>query len=220
VKDPKMKLNKVYKVCKDMKVCGKPDKNKESFMDGCGQKQPKLRKKGMNIRAEFPQDKDEEVMGDNKKDMTPADCLKILGMISFDDAEFLGFDGRSSKPEWLIITRLPVAPPPVRPSVTMGSNIRQEDDLTHQYQQILKANNQLKHNLNTANHIVSENVQLLQFYCATLIDNEQAGNMVSRHKSGGKAIKALRSRLKGKEGRLRGNLMGKRVDFSARTVIT
>jgi DNA-directed RNA polymerase II subunit RPB1 len=53
-----------------------------------------------------------------------------------------------------------------------------------------------------------------------LIDNEQAGNMVSRHKSGGKAIKAIRSRLKGKEGRLRGNLMGKRVDFSARTVIT
>lgn len=53
-----------------------------------------------------------------------------------------------------------------------------------------------------------------------MIDNEQAGNMVSRHKSGGRAIKALRARLKGKEGRLRGNLMGKRVDFSARTVIT
>lgn len=102
----------------------------------------------------------------------------------------------------------------------MGSNQRQEDDLTHQYLQILKTNNELKNNLNTANHIVQENLVLLQFFCATLIDNEQAGNMVSRHKSGGKAIKSIRSRLKGKEGRLRGNLMGKRVDFSARTVIT
>lgn len=118
----------------------------------------------MSIKAEFVQEENDDSIADNKRDLTPSDCLKILGMISFDDAEFLGFDGYSSKPEWLIITRLPVAPPPVRPSVTMGSNMRQEDDLTHQYQQILKANNQLKHNLNTANHIVSENAKLLQFY--------------------------------------------------------
>ncbi|CAI2386343.1 unnamed protein product [Moneuplotes crassus] len=217
IKDPKLKLAKVYKVCKDIKTCGKPDKAKENFIDGCGQKQPRLRKRALTLRAEFPFD--EEETGDDKKDLTPGDCLKILGMISEFDANFMGFDGYTSKPEWLIITKLPVAPPPVRPSVTMGSSMKQEDDLTHQYLQILKANNQLKTNLNTANHIISENAQLLQFYCATLIDNEQAGNMVSRHKSG-KAIKAIRSRLKGKEGRLRGNLMGKRVDFSARTVIT
>jgi DNA-directed RNA polymerase II subunit RPB1 len=174
----------------------------------------------MKIKAEFAFEEDENTTQDNKRDLTPEQCLKILGMISDEDCRFLGFDCISAKPEWLIISRLPVAPPPVRPSVSMGSNIRQEDDLTHQYQQILKANNQLKSHLNTANHIINENSQLLQFYCATLIDNEQAGNMVSRHKSGGKAIKAIRSRLKGKEGRLRGNLMGKRVDFSARTVIT
>jgi DNA-directed RNA polymerase II subunit RPB1 len=179
-----------------------------------------LRKTGLRIKAEFPIEIDEQTSSDNKRDITAGECLRILGRISDHDCNFLGFDTTNAKPDWLIISRLPVAPPPVRPSVSMGSNIRQEDDLTHQYQQILKANNQLRSHLNTANHIINENSHLLQFYCATLIDNEQAGQMVSRHKSGGKAIKAIRSRLKGKEGRLRGNLMGKRVDFSARTVIT
>lgn len=220
VRDPKLKLNKVYAVCKDIKTCGRIEKKQDTYVGGCGQKQPKLRKTGLKIKAEFPIDEEEGTTQDNKRDLTAQECLKILGRISSEDCKFLGFDNINAKPEWLIISRLPVAPPPVRPSVSMGSNIRQEDDLTHQYQQILKANNQLKSHLNTANHIINENSQLLQFYCATLIDNEQAGQMVSRHKSGGKAIKAIRARLKGKEGRLRGNLMGKRVDFSARTVIT
>lgn len=175
----------------------------------------------MRIKAEFPlDDENRNPTVDNKRDLSPEQCLKILGSISNPDIDFLGFDSSFTRPEYLIITVLPVAPPPVRPSVTMSSSMRQEDDLTHQYQQILKANNQLKNNLNTANHIILENAQLLQFYCATLLDNEQQGQMVARHKSGGKAIKAIRSRLKGKEGRLRGNLMGKRCDFSARTVIT
>lgn len=220
VRDPKQKLNKVYKVCKDIKTCGKPDKKQETYINGCGQKQPKLKKVKLQIKAEFPVEEDEGNLHDNKRDLTPQECLKILGRISGEDCKFLGFDSISAKPEWLIISRLPVAPPPVRPSVSMGSNLRQEDDLTHQYQRILSCNNQLRNHLNTANHIINENSELLQFYCATLIDNDQAGLPVARHKSGGKAIKAIRSRLKGKEGRLRGNLMGKRVDFSARTVIT
>jgi len=61
---------------------------------------------------------------------------------------------------------------------------------------------------------------MLQFFCATLVNNNISGQPTARNKNGGKAIKCIRSRLKGKEGRLRGNLMGKRVDFSARTVIT
>lgn len=56
---------------------------------------------------------------------------------------------------------------------------------------------------------------IVQFHCAALINNEMAGVPVARNKGGGKAIKSIRSRLKGKEGRVRGNLMGKRVDFSA-----
>ncbi len=60
---------------------------------------------------------------------------------------------------------------------------------------------------------------IIRYYVATLMDNEIQGQPTQKHKSG-KALKAIRARLRGKEGRLRGNLMGKRVDFSARTVIT
>lgn len=64
-----------------------------------------------------------------------------------------------------------------------------------------------------------ENVKLLQFHVATLIDNDMPGMPRATQKSG-RPLKAIKARLKGKEGRIRGNLMGKRVDFSARTVIT
>ena len=67
--------------------------------------------------------------------------------------------------------------------------------------------------------VVNELRDLLQYYVATLMDNEIAGQPVHKQKSG-RPLKAIRSRLKGKEGRIRGNLMGKRVDFSARSVIT
>ena len=69
-------------------------------------------------------------------------------------------------------------------------------------------------------HIRKDTVELLQYYCAILMNNEMSGLPQGKNKKGGKAIKSIRQRLKGKEGRLRGNLMGKRVDFSARTVIT
>lgn len=67
--------------------------------------------------------------------------------------------------------------------------------------------------------IINELRASLQYFCATLMDNKIAGQPIQKHKSG-KIIKCIRSRLKGKEGRLRGHLMGKRVDFSSRTVIT
>lgn len=77
---------------------------------------------------------------------------------------------------------------------------------------------------NQINQGATENVlvdtrRMLQYYVATLMDNEIQGQPTHKHKSG-KPLKAIRSRLRGKEGRLRGNLMGKRVDFSSRSVIT
>lgn len=70
-----------------------------------------------------------------------------------------------------------------------------------------------------AAHIISENVKMLQFHVATLTDNNMPGLPKAMQKSG-RPLKSIKERLKGKEGRIRGNLMGKRVDFSARTVIT
>lgn len=68
-------------------------------------------------------------------------------------------------------------------------------------------------------HIINEFLQLLQFHIATYVDNELPGQPQAQQRSG-RPLKSIRQRLKGKEGRIRGNLMGKRVDFSARTVIT
>ena len=121
----------------------------------------------------------------------------------------------------MILQNIPVAPPAVRPTIMMDSTLKQDDDLTYQYRQIVKVNQELSKSgaRSKPSHVYSEQLKLLQFYLATLIDNELPGIPISAHKSG-KRIKALRARLRGKEGRLRQNLMGKRVDFSARSVIT
>ncbi len=121
----------------------------------------------------------------------------------------------------MILQSIPVAPPAVRPTITMDSSMKQDDDLTYQYRQIVKINQDLARSgvRGKPTHTYSEGLHLLQFYLATLIDNELPGLPVAAHKSG-KKIKALRARLRGKEGRLRQNLMGKRVDFSARSVIS
>ena len=96
-----------------------------------------------------------------------------------------------------------------------------QDDLTHKLADIIKANNELSRNEQSgaAAHIVSENVKMLQFHVATLIDNDMPGLPKAMQKSG-RPLKAIKARLNGKEGRIRGNLMGKGVNFSARTVIT
>ena len=121
----------------------------------------------------------------------------------------------------MIIQVLPVAPPCVRPYVALDSTLRSEDDLTHQYTQILKTNNKLQSEIERGSpqHLINQDIMVLQFHVATLFNNEIPGQPQAKHRSG-KPIKSISQRLKGKEGRIRGNLMGKRVDFSARTVIT
>ena len=122
----------------------------------------------------------------------------------------------------MIIENLTVVPPPVRPSVQMmGQARRSEDDLTVAYAQIIKQNRAIKDAITRVNNItfVNEIRCRLQYTCATVMDNKIAGAPVHKHKSG-QPLKGIKERLKGKEGRLRGNLMGKRCDFTARSVIT
>ena len=103
----------------------------------------------------------------------------------------------------------------------MFGSAKNQDDLTHKLSDIIKANNELIKNeqAGAAAHIIETNMATLQFHVATLTDNDMPGLPKAMQKSG-RTLKALKARLKGKEGRIRGNLMGKRVDFSARTVIT
>jgi DNA-directed RNA polymerase II subunit RPB1 len=136
----------------------------------------------------------------------------------------MGLNTDYARPEWMIITVLPVPPPPVRPSISVdgtGQGSRGEDDLTYKLGDIIRANGNVRRCEQDGSpaHVVNEFEQLLQFHVATYMDNDIAGQPQALQKSG-RPVKSIRARLKGKEGRLRGNLMGKRVDFSARTVIT
>ncbi|GLI67975.1 hypothetical protein VaNZ11_012311 [Volvox africanus] len=193
--------------------------------EATGNPQPSYRLDGLKIMAEFPKIKgDEEQEQDNverKQELTAARALEILKRIPVEDCRALGFDCRFTRPDWMIIQNLPVPPPPVRPSVMMDSSSRCEDDLTHKLAEILRTNNAIKKQdaTGTPQHVIAEQIMALQYHITTYFDNSSPGIPKSNQKSG-RPIKSISERLKGKSGRIRGNLMGKRVDFSARTVIT
>jgi DNA-directed RNA polymerase subunit A' len=138
-----------------------------------------------------------------------------------DDLQLLGFDPKSARPEWMILQVLPVPPVYVRPSITLESGIRSEDDLTHKLVDIIRINERLKENIEAGapTLIIQDLSELLEYHVTTYFNNESSGIPPARHRSG-RALKTLSQRLKGKEGRFRSNLSGKRVDFSARTVIS
>lgn len=159
-----------------------------------------------------------------KKTITPQMALSVFRNISHESVHIMGLSNDYARPEWMVVTVLPVPPPPVRPSVVVGgssSGQRGEDDLTYKLAEIVRANQNVQRceQEGAPEHVVREFESLLQYHVATYMDNDIAGQPKAMQKSN-RPVKALRSRLKGKEGRLRQNLMGKRVDFSARTVIT
>ncbi|KAI8822772.1 hypothetical protein BJ741DRAFT_644031 [Chytriomyces cf. hyalinus JEL632] len=149
--------------------------------------------------------------------ITPADALQLLARITDETCNILGLNPVTSRPEWMITTVLPVPPMCVRPSVSIDSGGRGEDDLTHMLANIIRYNNLLTRNEHPK--MLADYREQLQIHLSGYIDNEVSGVAPAQQK-GGRLIKSLSTRLKGKNGRLRGNLMGKRVDFSARTVIT
>eukprot|EP00871_Galdieria_phlegrea_P004168 jgi/Galph1/4752/GphlegSOOS_G3327.1 len=185
----------------------------------CGNSQPKLLRDSLTIVAEFPEAPDSG--GEKRQPITAERAYNILKHVSDEDASLLGFSTEQSRPDWMIFTILPVPPPHVRPSIMMDATSRGEDDLTHKLGDIVKANNALKRleREGAPGHALNEQLQLLQYHVATYVNNDMPGLPRSLQRSG-RPLKSISQRLKGKEGRIRGNLMGKRVDFSARTVIT
>ena len=153
--------------------------------------------------------------------LTPSMIRERLERISDEDLEILGFNPKVARPEWMVLQVLPVPPVYVRPSITLESGIRSEDDLTHKLVDIIRINQRLKENMEAGapTLIIQDLWELLQYHVTTYFNNEASGIPPARHRSG-RALKTLSQRLKGKEGRFRSNLSGKRVDFSARTVIS
>jgi DNA-directed RNA polymerase subunit A' len=156
---------------------------------------------------------------EDKDELNPAAIRERFEKIPNKDLKKIQFNG--GRPEWLIITLFPVPPVTMRPSITLESGERSEDDLTHKLVDIVRINQSLKENIDIGapEFILNDLWELVQYHISTYFDNELTGAPLARHRSG-RALKGIIQRLKAKEGRLRGNLLGKRVNFSARTVIS
>ena len=153
--------------------------------------------------------------------LLPITIRERFSQITDADLDLLGYDHTTARSEWFILQALPVPPVTVRPSIILETGIRSEDDLTHKMVDIIRVNQRLKESkeAGTPPLIVQDLVDLLQYHTTTYFDNEVSGIPQAHHRSG-RPLKTLTQRLKGKEGRFRGSLSGKRVDFSSRTVIS
>src|SRR5947208_3517148 len=153
--------------------------------------------------------------------LTPKEVRERLERIPNEDLRVLGMNPEVARPEWMVLTALLVPPVTVRPSITLESGDRSEDDLTHKLVDVLRINQRLRENRDAgAPQLIVEDLwELLQYHVTTYFDNQTSGIPPARHRSG-RPLKTLVQRLKGKEGRFRSNLSGKRVNFSARTVIS
>ncbi|MGE0793208.1 MAG: DNA-directed RNA polymerase subunit A' [Candidatus Woesearchaeota archaeon] len=157
---------------------------------------------------------------ENEKRINPIEIRGRFERIPNEDIELLGINPAVARPEWMILTVLPIPPVTMRPSITLESGERSEDDLTHKLGDIVRINQRLFENINAgAPEIIIEDLwDLLQYHITTFFDNEVSQLPPARHRSG-QPLKTLTARIKFKEGRIRHNLAGKRTNFSARTVI-
>lgn len=193
------------------------DVKKERICPHCGDQQ-------LKINFEKPTTFSEVMVEGGKKvehKLTPADIRARMEKIPNEDLTPLGINPDVARPEWTILTVLPVPPVTMRPSIILENGQRSEDDLTHKLVDIIRINQRFKENQDAgAPQLIIEDLwELLQYHVTTYLDNEVAGCPPARHRSG-RPLKTLSQRLKGKDGRFRGSLSGKRVNFSSRTVIS
>lgn len=212
----------VYRAAQRLKGRARYDRIKKKITPrkacpGCQAPQPVIKRENhTRVIAEFKQPD-----GGVKRVNFSAERVRlILARITDEDAEGLGFSRYYSRPEWFVCTVFPVAPPSIRPSSTRNdSSQRSEDDLTMTLLNIVKLNRELGRKLQGDVDGLDEYVNLLQFHVTSYVNSELAGAYKAVRKSG-QPTKSIVSRFKGKTGRIRGNLMGKRANFSARSVIT
>jgi len=218
-KPMKARFNIAYKKCKE---------NQNPICEKCYTIQPikYVNPKGTQdtkIIAKVYGEFIENVSGEKKKELKYFSCeqmLDFLKRIRNEDLDIIGIPSKTSRPDWMICTVFPVPPPHVRPSVRQENNQKSEDDLTHKLAEIINHNQTVKKEMENDNvQHIEDWTQLLQYHVATFVDNEIPGIPKAMQRSG-RPIKSLKQRLQAKDGRMRYNLMGKRGDYTARTVIT
>ncbi|OYT36856.1 hypothetical protein B6U91_00205 [Candidatus Pacearchaeota archaeon ex4484_71] len=208
------------------KSCGKlmvADKDLEKYSPAGRAKKAKDSKKCPHCQA--PQERirlDKPInFLRGKTRMFPTEVREILSRIPDEELKKIGVNPKTCRPEWAILTSLLVPSVTVRPSIILESGERSEDDLTHKLSDIIRANQRLWENLNAgAPEVIIEDLwDLLQYHVTTFFDNTVARVPPARHRSG-QPLKTITERIKGKEGRIRKNIAGKRVNYSGRTVIS
>jgi len=214
----------VLTACQDVSRCG------EQTGDGCGARQPhryhdetlcRIVAEWKGLAAAEASTTTTAATGTLRRFLEPEYVHRLLRKISDEDVEFMGFSRLWCRPDWMICTVLAIPPPQVRPSVLQDNNQRSEDDLTQKLIDIIKTNAHLSGLISKGSKkkAIDEWTSVLQYHVATLVDNEIPGVAQSAQRSG-RPLKSLQQRLGTKEGRIRNNLQGKRVEFSARSVIT
>jgi DNA-directed RNA polymerase II subunit RPB1 len=216
---PQDRWDYVSKLAPKVKRCG------EQSEDGCGCKMPdKIKVEEMAtvsaIWDNIDTGNEENKSGGVSIRLTPELVLKNFKRISDDDINFMGFSPIWSRPDSMICQVLPVPPPAVRPSVKHDAQQRSEDDLTHIYSNILKTNKDLQDKItnNASPNVIEGLTRLLQYFVAMIVNNKTKGAAPLAQRSG-RPYQDITGRLNSKTGRIRGNLMGKRVDYSARSVL-
>ena len=218
-----------------LELCSKITRCGEDIEDGCGARQPNKYKdedicrimaewkdielpEGMALPADVASGIKDGII---ERYLEPEYVYRLMRRISDEDVDFMGFSRFWCRPDWMMCTVLPIPPPQVRPSVLQDNNQRSEDDLTQKLIDIIKTNKNLEQKIgaNAKKKAIDEWTNVLQYHIATFIDNEIPGVAPSAQRSG-RPLKSLQQRLGSKEGRIRNNLQGKRVEYSARSVIT
>ncbi len=177
---------------------------------------PHCKAKQIKVKIEKPT----SFVEDDRRIM-PVEIRARLERVPDQDCELFGLNPAVARPEWMILTVLAIPPVTVRPSITLETGERSEDDLTHKLGDIVRINQRLFENINAgAPEIIIEDLwDLLQYHVTTFFDNNVPQLPPARHRSG-QPLKTITERIKSKEGRIRHNLAGKRTNFCARTVIS
>ena len=167
------------------------------------------------LLMELDVEKELEQLQNELENATGQKKLKLVKRLDVLDS----FAKSGNKPEWMILDVLPVIPPELRPMIQLDGGRFATSDLNDLYRRVINRNNRLKKlvELNAPSIIIQNEKRMLQEAVDSLFDNGRRGRSVTG--AGNRALKSLSSMLKGKQGRFRQNLLGKRVDYSGRSVI-
>eukprot|EP00127_Corallochytrium_limacisporum_P007456 Clim_evm1s252 gene=Clim_evmTU1s252 len=240
IQDQTRRLRALVEICKERHECigsgikkqededgfgmmnggsGADQKEQKDQQIGCGAVQPKIRIERWVLKVDHYKGKELT----KPEEPTAEEIADKLKVISDEDLMIMGYNPEYARPEWQIIKVLPIPPMAVRPAVRMDSSSLAHDDLTRKLSDVIKVNfdHAKRFEEGAPPHILKQKLDLIQYHVTTYMDNERSGiDPALRGKNSDRPLKAISARLKGKYGRIRGNLMGKRVDHCARSVIT